>query len=188
MKKLLVALGILFVISFVFTTKINAKTGTPTAELLKSVKVKGIVSALGPNSLTVNNTPINVTATTILLHKYGAKAKLSEFSVGDEVVAQGNKLIRNMSTQKRRGVFLGKITSVSNTGFVLTPEKRPAQTVGVNLLTKYVGRGEKPILLKDIKVNDKVMVKGLWDTKLNTITEVTFVRDYSPATSSGKLK
>lgn len=179
MKKLLVILGILFVISFVFTTKVNA---------VSSNKIKGIVSAIGPNSLTVNNAPINVTATTILLHKYGAKAKLSEFSVGDEVVALGNKLIRNMSTQKRRGVFLGKITSVSNVGFVLTPEKRPAQTVGVNLLTKYVGRGERPIVLKDIKIDDKVMVKGLWDSKLNTITEVTFVRDYSVATPSAKIK
>lgn len=179
MKKLLVILEIFFVISFVFTTKVNA---------VPSNRVKGTVSAIGPNSLTINNTPINVTTTTILLHKYGAKAKLSEFSVGDEVVAQGNKLIRNMSTQKRRGVFLGKVTSVSNTGFVLTPEKRPAQTVGVNLFTKYVGRGEKPILLKDIRVDDKVMVKGMWDTKLNTITEVTFVRDYSLATPSAKIK
>jgi len=34
----------------------------------------------------------------------------------------------------------------------------------------------------------KVMVKGLWDNKLNTVTEVTFVRDYSlPVISPGDL-
>ena len=141
-------------------------------------KINGTVSAIGATSITVGSTVVNVSTTTKLLRKYGALAKLSEFTVGDQVMIRGN-VIRALSIQKRRGVFVGNITALTDTGFVLAPEKRPAQTVNVNLLTKYVERGEKAISLSALKVGDKVMVKGLWDTKLNTITETTFVRDYS---------
>lgn len=174
------------------------KMATSTAELLRQkavvTKINGTVSAIGATSITVGNTVVNVSATTRLLRKYGALAKLSEFTVGDQVMVRGN-VIRDLSIQKRRGVFVGNVTALTGTGFVLTPEKRPAQTVGVNLLTKYVDHGEKTISLSALKVGDKVMVKGLWDNKLNTITEVTFVRDYSlplkapkTATNSGEAR
>lgn len=216
LKRLLISLVFLLTMVVVPSTvfavgpaTVLPKTATSTADLLRpkgaAARLNGTISAVGATSLTVGNTTVNVSTLTVLLRKYGARARLAEFSVGDQISVMGSwanapqttinaRVIRDLSIQKRRGVFLGKVTSLTSAGFVLTPEKRPAQTVGVNLLTKYVDRGEKPIVLAAIKTGDKVMVKGLWDNKLNTITEVTFVRDYSlpllapkAATKSGAL-
>lgn len=200
MKKIILAASFLIVLAIIVSpATVLAASATPTAELLarKNIgKLDGTITAIGATSITVNKVTINITPSTILLRKFGGPAKLAEFSVGDQIMTIGMwnadktiltaRLLRNLSIQKHKATFVGVVKSLNATGFVVSPEKRSEQKVSVTLLTKYVGRAEKPITLADIKVGDKVMVRGLWDTKLNTVTEVTFVRDYSVVPTTPK--
>lgn len=186
------------------------RPATPSGETVKPkvlvAKLSGLLTKINANNIVVGTTTVNISTTTRLLRKYSAVSKLSEFTVGDQInvigawtdtnkTAINARVVRDVSIQKRRGVFVGVVSSLSTTGFTLTPEKRTMQTVTINSLTKFVERGEITIPFSVIKNGDKVMVKGLWDNKLNTITEVTFVRDYSlpikapkTATNSGEAR
>ena len=44
---------------------------------------------------------------------------------------------------------------------------------------KFVERKETSITLSDLKIGDRVRVKGVWDKTLNKITEVTQIKDFS---------
>jgi hypothetical protein len=175
--------------------KIRNQVASPSPALV--AKLSGPISAIGTSSLTVNNLAVNISSATILVRKFGGKSALSEFSVGDEVHVLGKwtdenktaidaKIVRNLSVQKRHGVFLGNVSAVFANGFTLTTVSRGAQTANVSATTKYVDRKNQTLTLSNIAVGHKVMIKGLWDSKLNTVSQITIVRDYSlPATASG---
>lgn len=122
--------------------------------------------------------------------KFWGKGSLAEMSVGDTVNVIGlwtddtkttiqARLIRDTSIQKRFGIFFGSIFSTSSSGFVMKTEKRGDVTVTVDTSTKLINRTEQTIVLGDVKVDHKVRVKGLWDSKLNTLKEVIQVKDFS---------
>jgi len=122
--------------------------------------------------------------------RFWGKSELSEFSVNDlvNVIGRWNNeerteikavLIRNLSIQKRWGVFIGTVKSVSENGFVLTSLKRGDETVVVDSSTKLVNRKMETISLADILVGHRVRVKGMWDSANKTITEVVQVKDFS---------
>ena len=208
MKKL-VFLSSLTTYYLLLTTSAYALTPAPTAKnlrekiasaspkILMATKLSCPISAIGTSSLTVNNLAVNISSATILVRKFGGKSALSEFSVGDEVHVLGKwtdenktaidaKIVRNLSVQKRHGVFLGNVSAVFANGFTLTTVSRGAQTANVSATTKYVDRKNQTLTLSNIAVGHKVMIKGLWDSKLNTVSQITIVRDYSlPATASG---
>lgn len=174
--------------------------------VLKALTARGVKVALGtgtlksksgdvvPATLVVTKDgkdyTVNVDANTQLRRRFWGKATLSEFSAGDTLNVIGKwandekttvdaKLIRDASIQKRFGAFVGEVTSLSSTGWVMKTVQRGDQTVTVSTTTKFINRREQPITQADVKVGDKVRVKGLWDSKANTITEVTGVKDYS---------
>lgn len=122
--------------------------------------------------------------------KFWGKSSLEEISVGDLVNIIGKWtseekteiraiLIRNLSVQKRRGVFFGKIKSVSGSGFVMETAKKSELAVTIEASTKLVNRKMEVITLADIKVGHRVRVRGLWDSTKKTITEVKQVKDFS---------
>ncbi|MBI4099961.1 hypothetical protein HY440_03040 [Candidatus Microgenomates bacterium] len=132
---------------------------------------------------------INVDANTQLRRRFWGKATLAEMSVGDTLNVIGQwaddghtainaKLVRDASIQKKFGVFFGTILSLLSNGWTMTTG-RGTETVVVSSSTKLVNRKGEAITQADVKVNDKVRVRGLWDNKLNTITEVSGVKDYS---------
>ncbi len=142
----------------------------------------GTLTAKNGTSLTVtkDSTTYSVTtdANTQLRRRFWGKATLDEMNPGDSVNVIGKwtddtkttvlaKLVRDLSIQKRYGVFFGTITAVSGNTWTLNSVNRGVQTVTVSASTKKVN------------VNDRVRIRGLWDSKLNTITEVTAVKDYS---------
>jgi hypothetical protein len=182
-----------------FREKVASRAAGLVPPKVELAKLSGSITNKGEDTLAVSGVVVNISSTTILLRRFGAKSTLTEFSVGDEVQVIGKwadtnkkvlnaKIVRNLSIQKRRGVFLGTVSSTSTTGFVLTTLSRGTQTVTVSSTTKFMDRKEKPLTLSSIVPGHKVMVKGLWDNKLNTVTEVTFVRDYSlPVISPGDL-
>lgn len=173
-------------------------TNTVKNRIAMAAKLSGPISAIGTSSLTVNSITVNVSSTTVLLRKFGGKSVLSEFSIGDEVQVLGKwtsdaktaidaKIVRNLSVQKRHGVFLGTVTATFANGFTLNTVARGTQTANVSATTKYVDRKNQPLTLASIATGHKVMIKGLWDSKLNTISQISIVRDYSlPATTSGE--
>lgn len=133
---------------------------------------------------------VNVDASTQLRRRFWGKATLAEFTVGDTLNVIGQwaddahttinaKLVRDASIQKRFGVFVGKVTSLSGSGWVMDTVHRGSQTVTVGSSTKFVNRRGEAVTQVDVALGHRVRVKGMWDNKLNTITEVTHVKDYS---------
>ncbi len=132
---------------------------------------------------------VNVDDKTQLRRRFWGKATLAEMSVGDTVNVIGlwtddtkttiqAKLIRDASIEKRFGVFIGTVLSLSSSGWTMQTG-RGVETVTVSSATKFVNRKGETLFQADVKVGHKVRAKGLWDNKLNTVTEVSGVKDYS---------
>ncbi|MFA6533534.1 MAG: DUF5666 domain-containing protein [Patescibacteria group bacterium] len=156
-------------------------------------RVKGKITIIGENTFTIvgedGTFQVNITDKTKLLRKFGGKSLLNEFSVGDEVMVFGKftddtkliidaKTIKNNSIQKRFGAFFGKVTVKNSDNFLIQTLERGVQTVYFGT-AKLVDRKEISIVIDDVKVGDRVRVKGVWDKTLNKITEVIQVKDFS---------
>ncbi len=168
---------------------------------------QGKLTAINGTTLTVEKDGKSYTVltgtfekcTTQYRRRFWGSSSMSEFTVGDTVNVAGkftdeNKttieacVIRDVSIQKRFGVFVGEIVSVTGSGWVMTTvsEKRSNQTVTVTSSTKYTNRKNETISQSDIKVGNRVRVKGLWNRTNNTVTDVTQVKNYSlPPVVSG---
>ena len=129
---------------------------------------------------------------TQLRRRFWGKSSLSEFSIGNIVNVVGRwtddskttinaKVLRNISIQKRFGVFFGEVKSLLTSGWVMSTksENRADQTVTVSSSTTLKNRKGETIVQSDIKVGDKVRVHGLWDRSANTVTEVKEVKDFN---------
>ncbi len=121
---------------------------------------------------------IKVPKKAMLIRAYGAKMKVSEMSVGDDlrITARFNKdglvearVIRDMSLH----ILLnqkGAVESIDAAGlsFVLKQEKRTL-TIKTDAKTKFHLRGSTSTSFADLKVGDKVMVKGILNTNLKVV-------------------
>jgi hypothetical protein len=156
---------------------------------LKNVKV----TAKDATSITVDNegtiVKVNITSNTHLRRKFWGKSTLAEISVGDSVNVIGRwvkedkteinaAVIRNLSIQKRFGVFFGKVKTITDTGFVMTTIQRGEETVTIDS-AKLINRKGESIKASDILVGHIVRVRGLWNSTGFTITETTEVKDFS---------
>jgi hypothetical protein len=153
-----------------------------------------ILSKIGASNLSEKGNDgktyqVNISATTKLIRGFGGKSSLSEFAVGNKIMVFGKftdttqttidaNTIRNLSIQKRWGAFFGKVTAVNSDNFVMQTVERGIQTVYFGT-AKFVNRKEVSIVYGDVKVNDRVRVKGVWDKTLNKINEVNQVKDFS---------
>ena len=176
---------------------------------IKTSVVNGVLTAITGTTLTVESngksytvlTGTFDTCTTKIKRFYWGTSDLSEYTVGDKLNIYGTWqdegkttieacVIRDRSIQKRFGVFVGEVLSLTNTGWVMKPVgvKRSNQTITVTGSTKYTNRREQAITQADIKVGHRVKVKGMWNRVNNTVTEVTKVKDYSlPARVTGTV-
>ncbi len=169
-------------------------------EIKKDVKgrgikiVDGVVTAKGSSSLTVTKDgktfTVNVDSNTRFRRHFWGKSSFAEIAVNDHVNVWGKftddarttilaTMIRDLSIQKRRGTFFGTISSKGVTTFVMHTLNRGDQTVTVGSTTKLVKRNQTTMTFADLKVNDRVRVKGVWDKTNSTITEVTQIKDFS---------
>lgn len=169
--------------------KSSAKT------LKQPARISGKITALTTNQITVSaddgkKYQINITSQTKFRRKFWGTSKLSEFSIGDQVKVVGRFLVnsadtinavivRNLSIEKRWGAYFGEITKKNETNFVIKTKKRGELTIYFTSQTKFVSRDNKTINYKDVKTGDRVRIKGIWDGKLNKITEVDQVKDFS---------
>ncbi len=154
----------------------------------------GDLTAINGTTLTVSKDgktySVNTDSKTQFRRHFWGKSSLSEFSVGDKVNVIGRftddakttiqaVLVRDISIQKRNGVFFGAVATISGNTIVLNSKHRGVQTVTVSSSTKFVNRKGEAISLSDIKAGDQIRVKGVWDKTANTITEVLTVKDFS---------
>lgn len=181
MKKITFILLLILLLFIAHSPLVSAvEPRTATKELIKTKNLTGTVSAVSANTLTVDGKVITVSSLTKFVRRFGGSSSLAEVSVGDKISVVGNaKVIRNWSVQKRKGAFVGTIQAMTATGFTLQSLNRGLQTVTVSALTKYVDRKEQVINFSNLAAGQKIRVKGLWDSKLNTITEVSQIKDYS---------
>lgn len=181
---------------------IREKAGTRPG-LLREFLTKGR-AAIGSGKLTAKNGmsltvekdgksyTVVTDAKTQLRRRFWGKATLDEMQVGDTLNVIGlwaddakttinAKLVRDASIEKRFGVFVGLVKSLTSSGWVMSTvsEKRLDETVTVSASTKLVNRKEEAIVQADIAVGHRVRVKGLWDRANNTVTEVTHVKDFN---------
>ncbi len=127
---------------------------------------------------------------TQLRRRFWGKATLDEMQVGDSVNIIGvwtddtkttiqARLVRDISIQKRFGIFVGVIKSMSGNTFILEAVQRGPQTVTVDSATKITNRNGQTIPQSDLTVGHRVRVRGMWNNANSTITEVVGIKDYS---------
>ncbi len=156
----------------------------------------GTVTAKSGTTLTVTKDGKSYTVLTDektqFRRRFWGKGSLDEIAVGHTVNVIGlwtddakttvqARLVRDLSVQKRFGVFMGIVKSLTGSGWVMgtVSEKRADQTVTVSSSTKFENRRGETIVQSDIQVGHRVRVRGLWDRDANTVTEVAQVKDFS---------
>lgn len=153
----------------------------------------GVVKSKETNSLVVTkddkDVTVNVTDKTQFRRRFWGKGTFDEIQTGDTVNVIGRwaddahtainaVLIRDLSIQKRLGVFFGTVKSMNSNVWVISTLKKGEQEVTVNTTTKLVNRKGETISLDDVKTEHRVRVRGLWDKTKSTITEVSQVKDF----------
>ncbi|GIW64282.1 MAG: hypothetical protein KatS3mg092_0215 [Patescibacteria group bacterium] len=163
-------------------------------QALKQAKVIGKITEIGNNYLKITDKEgkayqVNITEKTQLRRHFWGKASLNEFSVGDEVNVIGRYtdetktvieavLIRNNSIQKRWGAFFGEVISKNSDNFVIKTLNRGEITVYFGN-AKFVDNDNKTLTYADLKVGQRVRVKGVWDKTLSKLMEVEEVKVYN---------
>ena len=165
--------------------------------LFKNSKVaieKGTLKSKNGTTLVItkdsNEYTILTDEKTQLRRKFWGKATLDEMQIGDQITVIGKwtdetqatiqaKMVKDQSIQKRNGVFFGTVKTLNGTGWVMETVNRKDQTVTIGTATKFINRKGIAIAQNEILVGHKVRVRGVWNTNLNTVTEITEVKDFS---------
>ncbi len=161
-----------------------------------SAKITGVVTSVGTNSITVRSGEksytINILAATedtngtVLKRRFLGKATLAEFSIDNKVKVHGTWVddartaidaarIWNMSISKYKGTFVGTVQSIDSTTIVFDPVKRERHVAYLGPTTAYRNRTGRVITLSDIKMGDKVRIRGTWDKSNKKVFDVTLV-------------
>ncbi|MCS6956457.1 MAG: hypothetical protein NZM02_01235 [Patescibacteria group bacterium] len=158
-------------------------------------KIKGKIIEIGQNYLKIitddrKQYQVNISEGTQLRRRFWGKSTLKEFAVGNEVLIIGKfineekntieaVLIRNLSIQRRWGIFFGEVTTVSQNYLIIKTAKKGELKVYVSEKTNLKNRKEEIIKWEDIKIKDKVRIKGVWDKDLKEIRETEEIKDFS---------
>ncbi len=158
------------------------------------VKVEG--SQLSALTITVqdkdgNQYTVKTDGKTQLRRRFWGKIEsVTELSTGDRLTVIGQwtddakttvlaRLIRNVSIQKRSGVFIGTVESKTDTSCVVKTVNRGTLTVSDIASAKIINRVGTAITYDDIVVGHRIRVRGLWDSANNTLTDVVQIKDFS---------
>lgn len=130
-----------------------------------------------------------------IIRRFRSNSDLAEFSPGDIINVFGYldkdnnylvhaEIVRNMSVQRKDAAFKGTIESITPPDtFVMKTKERGSQTVIVSANTKIIIAGEEVVCItapcpplpprtgsfSDLKVGQKVRVRGIWDRTLSRI-------------------
>lgn len=163
-------------------------------KLRRGKLVNGQVTSIESSKISVSNNgkifSVVTDSNTKCERHFWGKCSLSEIAVNDKINVWGTytddakttiqaKLIRDLSIMKRYGVFMGDVVSKSDSSFVLKSKERGNQTVNISSSTKYVMRKGQASSYADLKVGNRVQVRGVWDKANNTVSLVTHVKNFS---------
>lgn len=134
------------------------------------------------------NVTVTVAPTTLLHRRYWGNSSLGEFQAGDIVNVYGKwtddaktsvtaRLIRDWSGQKRNGIFFGKVLSVTDKGWTVDTKRGNMTVISGN--TQIVNKEGLGIAKTDVLVGHTVRVKGMWDRSMNSMSDVSQIKDYS---------
>lgn len=207
MKKIILLTGLNFSLVtsiLVLNSPVVAQSPIQTNKIkgTRAVIVEGKIESILGKALTIskdgNTYTVNTDGRTILRRKFWGKGEFSQMQAGHTVSMYGKwtdeaqrtiyaTLVRDLSIQKRNGVFFGTVMSVSDNAIVINMDRRGTQTVTVSSATRFFNRKEKRITLKEIAQGHRIRVKGLWDSVNNTVTDVAQIKDFSlPVTPTVK--
>lgn len=206
-------------LSIIFAGFSPAVYGAPKATISATVKknigrkavvFQAILTVKSSNGMTVNKDGQIYTLVTDnntqFRRKFWGKSNIDEMNIGDNISVVGKwaddgkttinaRIIKDLSIQKRNGVFVGTIKSFTNNGFILDSLSRGSLTVNTTVSTLIINRKGLAIGPGDLLAGHRVRVRGVWDSKLGTLDEVTNIKDYSlpiqgvpVATSSAKTQ
>ena len=159
----------------------------------RAMIVNGTVTAVGTSTITVDDNGTSITVNfdskTHFRRRFWGVSSLGEISVGDKVDVIGRYtdntktainavLIRDESIELRKGAFFGTVQSLTSGGFAMTTIHKDNETVTIGS-AKIIDREENSLTVSQIKVGDKVRVRGTWDAKNSTITNVIEIKDFS---------
>jgi hypothetical protein len=181
--------------------RVASLSGVKARIQTRAALIKATVTAKGTDFLMVKGDDgkeytVKVDAFTQWRRKFWGKSDFAETSIGDELNIHGKwnneemteiqaRLIRNISIQKRNGVFFGTVKSLASSGWIMTTIKRGDQTVTISGSTRFIDRTGTWTGQNAILVGHRVRVRGLWDSINSTITEATEVKDFDlPAKKS----
>ncbi|MCX7881086.1 MAG: DUF5666 domain-containing protein [Patescibacteria group bacterium] len=160
-----------------------------------SARIEGKITSLSNNLINIQddngkNYIVNITEKTQLRRRFWGKAELSEFAVGNRVKVIGRYtneektiieavLIRNLSIQRRWGVFFGQVVTISENYLTLKTVNRGDLIVYLTNETRLKNRKGGTIKWSEIQIGHKIRVKGVWDRDLKEIRETEEVKDFS---------
>ena len=164
--------------------------------LKPNARITGKIAEIGKNYIKVSDNSdgkiyqVNITEKTQLRRRFWGKSSLDEFSDGDEVNVIGRfndetkttidaVLIRNLSIQRRWGVFFGEVLSKEGTVLTIKTIGRGELKIYLTNSTKLVDRRGETITLNDIQVGHRIRVKGVWNKNLKEIKETEEIKDFS---------
>lgn len=145
--------------------KTNAYTGKVTAisgTMLTFVDAKGVTYKADAGFSGVK-----------LVRRFGTEMKPGDFQINDQIAVTGTlgvdgmtlvpTMIRNLSLQAHEGTFIGTISSVSGSSFVISSKNRGNQTITTDATTKFKQLGKASVSIADIVAGQTVIVSGAWD-------------------------
>lgn len=163
--------------------------------------IASLSSTLTPTQLVLNITSgsdvgaqviVNVGINTKITGKFNGASNLSEVSINDSLMIVGkwndqnkslfNALhIRDLSIQKRSGVFFGTVSSTDPAikTVVIETERRGEQKITLSSGTKLVNRKMETLAFSDLLAGHRIRVKGMWNNNTNTITEVSQIKNFT---------
>lgn len=172
----------------------NQKREKPK-NLNSEVRIEGKIVSMSYNLINIEdsngkNYKVNITEKTQLRRKFWGSADLKEFTVGNQVKVIGRfinedkyeieaVLIRNLSIQRRWGVFFGEVQTLSENYLIIKTTNRGNLTVYFDNETKLKNRKEEEIKWREIQTGHKIRVKGVWDKDLSKIRSVEEIKDFS---------
>lgn len=163
-----------------------------------SAHITGAITAINDKVFTVKTSnnktyQVYVSDKTQLRRRFWGMSSLSEFSVGDTINVVGKWkdsaktqidaiIIKNLSVQKRHGIFIGDVTSINSPSFMMKTVNRGNLTVTTDGRTLFVQRDGKPATFGQMQVGHRVRVDGIWNVQTNNVSGVTQIKDYTVPT------
>lgn len=170
-------------VSGVWDSTANTIAASKVNITIRTLSVLGTVTSISGSTIMMaaknsTSTVYSVDTTNAkLIRHYGAALTLADMQTGDMLRVTGQilgtniaaKTVRDDSLQARYGTFVGTVSSLSGTSFVLVSKERGNQTINTSTST-VIRLADKKGSFSDLAVGETVTVSGVWDRTNTNVT------------------